>query len=473
MQCLSRNRAVVDEATKRDYPRRSLWCRVTLSLAMVTAGLCASSEYPAMAAGNAWPRVPVNGFSTPTGAGFWLVYANGSVTATGDARLRGDASSLALRGPVVGGAVAPGGGGYWLVATDGGIFSYGSARFRGSMGNARLNQPVFSMAPSKSGNGYWLVARDGGIFSFGDARFYGSTGAIRLFQPIIGITTSVTGRGYRMVASDGGIFSFGDAQFFGSLPGRGVVVTDVVGTSATPTNRGYWVARSGGQIYAFGDAKNYGNFNGAPCDPIAAIFSNPKTQGYRLVTQSGATVAFGSAPGGSKATGTIRACPPAPPRTFGDGTYRVGVDLPAGTYRTRSNSSGCYWERLSGFGGSINEILANDFTDVNAVVTVSASDKGFRSSGCLSWTNDLSRVTASTVAPFGGGTYIVGTDIAAGTWRSSGGSSCYWERVSGFSGEFGQIIANDFTNAIVIVTVKSTDKGFHAAKQCGTWTKIG
>jgi len=76
-------------------------------------------------------------------------------------------------------------------------------------------------------------------------------------------------------------------------------------------------------------------------------------------------------------------------------------------------------------------------------------------------------------APFRGGTYIVGTDIAPGTWRSSGGPGCYWERESGFSGTLDDIIANDLTNSPAIVTISSSDKGFEAGAECGTWTKIG
>ena len=42
---------------------------------------------------------------------------------------------------------------------------------------------------------------------------------------------------------------------------------------------------------------------------------------------------------------------------------------------------------------------------------------------------------------------MVGRDIQAGTYKGQAGNdfsdSCYWERVSGVSGEFEDIIAND------------------------------
>lgn len=66
-------------------------------------------------------------------------------------------------------------------------------------------------------------------------------------------------------------------------------------------------------------------------------------------------------------------------------------------------------------------------------------------------------------------TFVVGTDIQPGTYRADDASdSCYWERLSGFSGEFEDIIANGFQT---IVTIASTDVGFYSS-DCGTWTRI-
>ncbi len=71
---------------------------------------------------------------------------------------------------------------------------------------------------------------------------------------------------------------------------------------------------------------------------------------------------------------------------FGDGTYQVGKDIQPGTYRTRVGSPGCYYARLSGFGGTVGEIMANNNTDAPAIVTIAATDKGFQSNGCGTWT---------------------------------------------------------------------------------------
>jgi hypothetical protein len=155
---------------------------------------------------------------------------------------------------------------------------------------------------------------------------------------------------------------------------------------------------------------------------------------------------------------------------FGDGIGIVGVHIPAGTYRSLGSSS-CYWERLRGFGGTLSEIIANDYASGPKVVTISASDKGFRSSRCIGWTLDLSPVTASPTAPFRDGTYFVHKDVAPGTWQSSSRGSCYWERLSGFSGEFRDIMANDYVSGPTLVGISPGDTGFHS-RGCGTWTKL-
>ncbi len=120
---------------------------------------------------------------------------------------------------------------------------------------------------------------------------------------------------------------------------------------------------------------------------------------------------------------------------------RWGLDVQPGTYRTREPVEFCYWERVKNFNGDLESIIANDNASGYAVVTIAKSDVGFNTSGCGTWSSDLSRVTDTTQA-FGEGTYIVGTDIEPGTYRELGGEFCYWSRLSGFGGGIDQIIAN-------------------------------
>src|SRR5688500_2144931 len=81
-----------------------------------------------------------------------------------------------------------------------------------------------------------------------------------------------------------------------------------------------------------------------------------------------------------------------------------------------------------------------------ASVTILSSGVYFKTQVCATWTSDLSAITPSPSSAFGDGHYVVGTDVSAGTWRSSSASgSCYWERQSGFTGDSGTIIANELT----------------------------
>ncbi len=160
-----------------------------------------------------------------------------------------------------------------------------------------------------------------------------------------------------------------------------------------------------------------------------------------------------------------------PAIAFADGTHVVGADIQPGTYRTRVGSDYCYWERLSGFGGTLDETIANDITVGPAVVTISASDVGFSSTNCGTWTDDLSAII-SPWSPIPEGTFIVGTDILPGSYRTGTGlDGCYWQRLSGFGGTLGEIIANDFTDGSAIVTISPSDRGF-SSSNCGTWTNV-
>lgn len=153
--------------------------------------------------------------------------------------------------------------------------------------------------------------------------------------------------------------------------------------------------------------------------------------------------------------------------TFGDGTHRVGRDVPAGTYRTRGGTS-CYWARLRNF-SELNGILANENASGPAVVTIKRTDRGFESTGCGTWTSNLRRITKSTTR-FGAGTYIVGTDIAPGTYRTRG-NGCYWARLRSFTGELNALIANGNPTGQVVVTIKRSDRGFTSTR-CGTWSRF-
>lgn len=156
-------------------------------------------------------------------------------------------------------------------------------------------------------------------------------------------------------------------------------------------------------------------------------------------------------------------------KTFSDGTHVIGKEVPAGTYRTRGGAT-CYWARLKSFSGSVSAIAANDNSSGPAVVTIARTDKGFQSNRCGTWTSNLKRMSKrlTKITP---GTFIVKTDIAPGTYRSKGGSSCYWARLRSFGGGLSAIIANGNATGAAVVTIAAGDKGFKS-QRCAIWTRI-
>lgn len=74
----------------------------------------------------------------------------------------------------------------------------------------------------------------------------------------------------------------------------------------------------------------------------------------------------------------------------------------------------------------------------------------------------------------GDGTYVVGTDITAGTWKTTGGGdgACGWQRLSATDGDFSSIIADGVATGPTTVTVKSSDKAFATLGGCN-WARIG
>ncbi|KAA2256729.1 hypothetical protein F0L68_26105 [Solihabitans fulvus] len=92
----------------------------------------------------------------------------------------------------------------------------------------------------------------------------------------------------------------------------------------------------------------------------------------------------------------VTTAPPAPTTAAGPateiapGTYVVGVDIAAGTYRTKGPADSrvpfCYWARLKDTSGNIDAITANGNPQGPTTVTVAATDKAFETSGCSTWT---------------------------------------------------------------------------------------
>jgi len=200
------------------------------------------------------------------------------------------------------------------------------------------------------------------------------------------------------------------------------------------------------------------------CDPAKDSASGTPA------ASAGKSTAADSAP----ATKEADAKPKVKPAFSGDGTFSVGSDVKPGTYRSSGNDDGmCYWEREKNAKGDDDSILANDNVTGSSYVTIAKTDKFFKSTGCKDWyAVSAVKAGAPKTTMAGDGMYKVGTDIAAGTYSSSGGDACYWERSKDALHGIDSIKANDNPTGKAVVTIAGTDAYFKS-QGCGTWKKSG
>jgi hypothetical protein len=185
-----------------------------------------------------------------------------------------------------------------------------------------------------------------------------------------------------------------------------------------------------------------------------------------------------SASGTPNTPGTPAPPSPSPPSSgatqFGAGAHVVGTSgIAAGRYYSVPNS-GCYWERRSGPGGTLDEIIVNEVVTFSAgqwIVDILSSDAGFMSTAeCGTWFNTSRRGSLGTTIP--PGVWLVGSQITPGAYSANADDGCYWERRSSFQGTLDAIIDSDFLEAgPTTVTIAASDTGFLNDAACGTWTR--
>jgi len=118
---------------------------------------------------------------------------------------------------------------------------------------------------------------------------------------------------------------------------------------------------------------------------------------------------------------------PTPAVTLLPGTALIGAGAPAGRYIPQARR-GCFWERLSSLGGTLAEIIANDFQPFAgpAIVDVRSTGLAFKfDADCRTFTSDMP--LASSSATVTQRAWVVGADSQSGTCAANALSGCYWE----------------------------------------------
>ena len=158
------------------------------------------------------------------------------------------------------------------------------------------------------------------------------------------------------------------------------------------------------------------------------------------------------------------------------GMYLVGRDIDPGTYRDKAGTdvmNSCYWARLSGLSGDFDHLITNENSSGSFFVTVQPSDLALKTDCQLTLSDGgtlvpVAAITAeSTTEPKNSldpGMYQVGSDIQPGIYAGMAGTdvtgSCYWARLSGASGDFSELIANENAIGQFYVEIQPSDKYF-------------
>jgi len=108
-------------------------------------------------------------------------------------------------------------------------------------------------------------------------------------------------------------------------------------------------------------------------------------------------------------------------------------------------------------------LLANDNATGQYYIQVLESDEALETACDLVYLPELPTPPATFPTQLPIGSYLVGIDIQPGRYRGEGGAdfmeSCYWARLSGFSGSLGEIIANDNSTGQFFIDVQPGDVG--------------
>ena len=181
-----------------------------------------------------------------------------------------------------------------------------------------------------------------------------------------------------------------------------------------------------------------------------------------------------------------------PRHSFGAGQWIVGDEVPSGRYFTDPEPY-CRWDRRSGF--SIANVAAQvafvpfesppdhdfiagrelRFDSGQEIVGIHPSDAAFRTNAeCGEWRSEpLDTGIQERIPP---GTWLVGVQIAPGTYRADAAYLCLWLRLSGFGGGQGNVVEDGLVEtragAELTVTIEESDAGFYSDDDCGVWTLI-
>lgn len=186
----------------------------------------------------------------------------------------------------------------------------------------------------------------------------------------------------------------------------------------------------------------------APTD-TADDQSAPSTTSEATATTSKATATTTESPSTTTTLATTTTTQPTTTTTtlpiIGAGTYVVGAEVEPGVYRASR-----YWARLDASGDIIdNDLIGDGF----GIVVIQPTDSFIEFTGEAIAVDEFPAIDPIAMG-YEGGTYLVGSDIEAGTYRVTASDGvAYAARLDNTL----DIIDNDLNEGSVIIVVQPTD----------------
>lgn len=138
---------------------------------------------------------------------------------------------------------------------------------------------------------------------------------------------------------------------------------------------------------------------------------------------------------------------------YKSGTYKVGIDIPAGEYKLFADGGFAYYEVDKDSSGTLESILSNDNFTTFTYITVS-DGQYLELKNCYAYSVDEAPVYEPVDGKYDEGTYKVGVDIPAGEYKViSYGGYAYIEVAKDSLGTLESIITNDNFEGDKYITV--------------------
>ena len=155
---------------------------------------------------------------------------------------------------------------------------------------------------------------------------------------------------------------------------------------------------------------------------------------------------------------------------FEQGMYEIGVDIRPGVYTADRNDGRCVWFMVDDFnhhpapGNLITWWKTGD-----PIVEITSDDVGIYSFRCGSWIRREIDFVEEPATQFSDGSYVVGVDIAPGTYAADAREEyCDWFRTAPFGDTSPDNSGGYLSKGRQIATIFASDSGFYS-EGCGTW----